>query len=269
MSKRKENRKGAGYGNLILVNAAYGYTGGTPGLVSPWEEQPSVLLERRAAAQLAALLDEIDGWQQLVPVSGWRSQTEQQAIWDDSLKKNGLAFTRRYVAVPGHSEHQTGLAIDLGLRQAEIDFICPDFPYEGICQRFRQRAAAYGFVERYPAGKEAITGIGHEPWHFRYVGAPHAGLMAERGMVLEEYLAFLRQNTAAAAPLRCRANGKEYRVWWTDGQGADPAAGSAAGARQPFHTEHAGYDAVSGDNLGGFVVTREREENDGAAAGVG
>lgn len=254
MSGREERRANTGRGSLILVNASYGCTVDTPGLAALWEEQPSVLLERQAAVQLAALLDEIDGWQQLVPVSGWRSQAEQQAIWDDSLKKNGPAFTRRYVALPGHSEHQTGLAIDLGLRKAKIDFIRPDFPYEGICQRFRRQAAAHGFVERYPAGKEAITGIGHEPWHFRYVGAPHAALMTERGMVLEEYLAFLRQNTAAAAPLRCKAGGKEYGVWWTE---------------KPGRAGNAGSRAVSGDNLGGFVVTQERGEHHEFAAGAG
>ena len=52
--------------------------------------------------------------------------------------------------------------------------------------------AQYGWVQRYPAGKEAITGIGHEPWHFRYVGQPHATLMAERDLTLEEYIAWIR-----------------------------------------------------------------------------
>lgn len=265
MSGREERRANTGRGSLILVNASYGCAGDTPGLVALWEERPSVLLERQAAVQLAALLDEIDGWQQLVPVSGWRSRAEQQAIWDGSMKQNGPAFTRRYVALPGHSEHQTGLAIDLGARKAKIDFIRPDFPDEGICRRFRRQAAAYGFVERYPAGKEAITGIGHEPWHFRYVGAPHAALMTERGMVLEEYLAFLRQNTAAAAPLRCKTGEKEYEVFWT----TEPAAGSAGAARQPGCAGNAGSQAVSGDNLGGFVVTQERGEHHEFAAGAG
>ncbi len=113
---------------------------------------------------------------------------EQTQIYEDSLRENGGEFTKKFVALPGCSEHQTGLAIDLGLCKEEIDFICPDFPYEGICQKFRQMAPDYGFVERYPAGKEKVTGIGHEPWHFRYVGRPHARIMTDRGLVLEEYL---------------------------------------------------------------------------------
>ena len=105
-----------------------------------------------------------------------------------SLAENGREFTEQYVARPGCSEHQTGLAIDLGLRLPEIDFIRPYFPYDGLAGRFRQLAAEYGFVERYPQGKEAVCGIAHEPWHFRYVGRPHALIMQKRGLTLEEYL---------------------------------------------------------------------------------
>ena len=56
-----------------------------------------------------------------------------------------------------------------------------------LCRLFRLAAPEFGFVLRYPAGKEHITGIGHEPWHFRYVGRPHAGEMALCGLTLEEY----------------------------------------------------------------------------------
>lgn len=107
-------------------------------------------------------------------------------------KKRAEVFTKKFVALPYCSEHQTGLAMDLGLNKEEIDFICPDFPYEGICQEFREAAPSYGFVERYIKGKEKITGISAEPWHFRYVGTPHAKIMEEHGWVLEEYLSFLR-----------------------------------------------------------------------------
>ena len=96
----------------------------------------------------------IGGWNHIAPVSGWRSQEEQQSIWNESTEENGADFTAKYVAQPGHSEHQTGLAIDLGLRREKLDFIRPSFPYSGICEIFRQKAARYGFIERYPAGKE-------------------------------------------------------------------------------------------------------------------
>ncbi len=175
---------------LVLVNLQNAYPAGTEqDLVAVQGSYPDILMEREAALALSRLMAQIDGWRFIAPVSGWRSQAEQQSIWDQSLRDHGLEFTRQFVALPGHSEHQTGLAIDLGLRAKEIDFIRPNFPYDGICQTFRELAPAYGFIERYPKGKEAVTGIAHEPWHFRYVGIPHAEKMTRRGLTLEEYLA--------------------------------------------------------------------------------
>lgn len=171
---------------LVLVNARHACPEEVPDLVAVGDSP--VLLERETARALEALMAELDGWRSIVPVSGWRSFQEQEDIYQSSLAEYGRSFTQKYVALPGHSEHQTGLAIDLGLKGPELDFIRPAFPYEGICQTFRERAADFGFVERYPAGKETIIGIAHEPWHFRYVGQVHARELVRRGLVLEEYL---------------------------------------------------------------------------------
>lgn len=117
-------------GALILVNPAYAITEEpTNTLIPACDAVPDILLDRSAAVLLNQLMREIHGWRSIVPVSGYRPLWEQQNIWDDSLRDSGLEFTRKYVAVPGHSEHQTGLAIDLGLKQEHIDFICPEFPY--------------------------------------------------------------------------------------------------------------------------------------------
>lgn len=194
MSVTKTSKNDIYSGDLILVNAMHGIVSEvTAPLVPVHPSAPSILMCSHAADALNRLMREIDGWTSIVPVSGWRSREEQQKIWDDSLEENGIAFTRKYVAVPGHSEHQTGLAIDLGLRQEPLDFICPAFPDSGICRIFREKAAGHGFILRYPAGKEKITGIAHEPWHFRYVGIPHAEIMTREGLVLEEYIDFIRQ----------------------------------------------------------------------------
>lgn len=174
---------------LILVNQKHAYpVSAEQNLVMVHGDFPDILLEREAVRALSRLMEEINGWQYIVPVSGWRGFAEQQKIYSDSLRDNGREFTAQYVALPGHSEHQTGLAIDLGLRRPDVDFIRPTFPYEGICQQFRELAPRYGFIERYPAGKEPITGIAHEPWHFRYVGTPHAECITRQGLTLEEYL---------------------------------------------------------------------------------
>lgn len=187
-------RRSVASGYLALVNAAHPWRPeGRLRLVPVNRLDKGVVLQSEAAWQLNRLLKQLTGsaeagWQQIAAVSGWRSQQEQRRIWWQSLAENGRKFTEQYVARPGCSEHQTGLAIDLGLRLPEIDFIRPYFPYTGLAGRFRQLAADYGFVERYPQGKEEVCGIAHEPWHFRYVGRKHALLMQRRGLTLEEYL---------------------------------------------------------------------------------
>lgn len=158
--------------NLILVNPDFPIRETPDDLVSV--NSTKIMLRREAALQLDLLMKEIGGWAGISPVSGFRSLSEQQEIWDNCLKENGIEFTKKYVAIPGHSEHQTGLAIDLGKTQKHIDFIRPEFPDDGICGKFKLKAAKYGFILRYPTGKEHITKISHEPWHFRYIGVPHA-----------------------------------------------------------------------------------------------
>ncbi len=234
-------REQTAQGPLILVNSAHPLrSGSVPELAVPDERFPDVLLERRAAGLLAACVRAAGGERDIVPVSGWRSQAEQQSIWNDTLAKEGEDFTRRYVALPGCSEHQTGLAIDLGKRAEAIDFIRPDFPDEGSCGVFRRLAAKYGFILRYRREKEAVTGIGAEPWHFRYVGAPHAALMEKHGLCLEEYGTFLE-----SGPKHCAlANGRRVEVFRL------ACPGELIEAELPE-----GCCQISGDNAGGFILT--------------
>jgi len=232
-------------GDLILVNRNVPVVGEPEGLTDLGN---GVLLAQPAAQALAALLEAVNAGSSVTPVSGWRSQQEQTEIFDQSLRDSGRAFTEQYVAVPGHSEHQTGLAIDLGLTLPEIDFIRPAFPYSGICQQVRQQAPAFGFIERYPAGKEAITGISHEPWHFRYVGVPHAILMTQRGWTLEEYHQAVKGYPLGGPGLLCQTQGRQYSIYYIE---ADAAGGLALEAGVDCH--------LSGDNEGGLVLTTWKE----------
>lgn len=256
-------------GNLILVNREYGIQPASEEPLAPASDAtPEILLQRCAATLLNQLMQEIQGWHSIVPVSGWRSGEEQQQIWDNTLRESGLAFTEKYVAVPGHSEHQTGLAIDLGLKQEHIDFICPDFPDTGICRIFRQKAAKYGFILRYPAGKEKITGIGHEPWHFRYVGIPHAKIMEENELTLEEYMEFIRQYPHGAKAYRFQSGIQEIAVSFLSGR----HCGCTFPDKADFPTLHVNTApvsavinlpdhhpyTVSGNNIDGFILTEWR-----------
>lgn len=240
-------------GNLLLVNAHYPLKATeTRDLIPTDTQMPDVLLKREAANVLRLIFKEILAGNDIVPVSGYRSEEEQTAIYDGSLKSNGEEFTRKFVALPNHSEHQTGLAIDLALNKECIDFICPDFPYDGICERFRNTASHYGFIERYPSEKEQITGIAHEPWHFRYVGYPHSEIMTENGLTLEEYIDFVKQYSSEESPLRIRKTEKNIEILYQKGQ---------AEATTIALPDDAVYQ-VSGNNTDGFIITLWRKNHE-------
>lgn len=210
-------------GTLYLVNRAHPLPEepAAEDLASVRSGQTEVRLHQRAKVMLDQLLAAVGSVGAIVPVSGYRPRAEQQAIWEDALAEHGSAFTETYVARPGCSEHQTGLAIDLGENRPEVDFLCPAFPDSGPCGALRRRAADFGFVLRYPKGKEAVTGIGYEPWHFRYVGWPHAKLMEERHLVLEEYLEWLHDFPLGGEPLRFRGLGRLFELYYLPVWAAD------------------------------------------------
>lgn len=238
-------RGGIHSGLLILVNAEHPIQHMERPVLAPAVPGSDILLDTRAAAMLSGLISRLGAAGEIVPVSGWRSEEEQQEIWDGSMRENGAEFTRKYVALPGCSEHQTGLAIDLALRADSIDFIRPEFPYDGICGRFRALAADYGFVERYQSGKEDLTGIAAEPWHFRYVGRPHARTMCDMGLCLEEYVEYLRSYPYPERLLEVRGEIYEAEVGF-------------AGARDALGLPDAPYQ-VSGNNVDGYIYTLWRK----------
>ena len=247
MMKTIELKKEKVYcGNLLLVNAEYPLKNNNAESLIPADIRfPDILMKRDAAYVLQLVLEKICAGNSIVPVSGYRSLDEQFDIWNVSLRDNGEDFTRKYVALPNHSEHQTGLAIDLGLNEKEIDFIRPDFPYVGSCNEFRKAAPDYGFIERYAKDKEEITGISHEPWHFRYVGYPHSKIMQENGFSLEEYTQFIKAYLEDKKYLFEQAHRAEIEIYYV------PAKDDKTLIKIP---ENCVYQ-ISGNNIDGFVVT--------------
>lgn len=118
--------------------------------------------------------------------SGYRSYEMQQKVWDMFIEKVGLEQTKKQVALPGTSEHQTGIAMDIAfVRDNQFyDDLKEDDPES---QWLMHNAYKYGFILRYPKGKEAITGYMYEPWHYRYVGVKLAKFLTLKGLTLEEY----------------------------------------------------------------------------------
>ena len=120
--------------------------------------------------------------------SSYRSKATQQAIWNEKVnnrikkgqsKSTAEAMVGKSVAIPGTSEHQTGLAVDIKGTKKMYDWLA-------------ENSWQYGFILRYPDDKIKITGIVYEPWHFRYVGKPLAKDIYDSGLCLEEYLENLK-----------------------------------------------------------------------------
>lgn len=133
----------------------------------------------------------------LAGVSGYRSYNTQKGLYNWYVSRDGQEAADRYSARPGHSEHSTGLAMDV----SGIDGACAAtdcFADTPEAAWLAEHAYDYGFIIRYPEGKEDITGYKYEPWHLRYVGVDAAREIRDLGLTLEEYTA-LRAALAASA----------------------------------------------------------------------
>ena len=124
------------------------------------------------------------------------------AIWDDTLAESGAGLHAKVCGASRVQRASDGPCHRPGQGRRRDRLHPPDFPYDGICGAFRRTAAAYGFIERYQRGKEALTGIAPEPWHFRYVGTPHALLMDANGLCWRSTAIFCGRGPA---PAPCRA----------------------------------------------------------------
>lgn len=114
-------------------------------------------------------------------ISGYRSYDKQEKLHDEYVKKDGKEVANTYSALPGHSEHQTGLAFDIGSVERS-------FADTSEAKWIEENAHLYGFIVRYPKGKSDITGYIYEPWHVRYLGIDIATDVKNSGLTLEEYL---------------------------------------------------------------------------------
>lgn len=177
-------------------------------LVNPWNPLPEDFaietaevegkyqLDARAVEPLRHMLADCraDGLDPII-CSAYRTNEYQTKLFDKQVRKQrgkglpddaAVAAAAEVVAVPGTSEHQLGLAVDLCARSYQL----LDEGQEGTAefQWLRAHCAEYGFIVRYPDGTTDVTGIIYEPWHFRYVGEQAAREITDAGITLEEYV---------------------------------------------------------------------------------
>jgi D-alanyl-D-alanine carboxypeptidase len=119
-------------------------------------------------------------------VSGYRSYDRQLKIFQNNIRNQGKEHTLMYSAVPGASEHQSGLSIDLSTASLSGQLL-PSFADTSEGQWLKKNAYKFGFIIRYPKGKEKITGYAYEPWHIRYVGRGLSKYIYEHNLTLDEY----------------------------------------------------------------------------------
>ena len=182
-------------GNLILVNKFYhlkeDYTpNDLINLSGQYNKGANSKMRKEAAEAFmkmvdAAKLENII----LYNMSAFRSYDYQVNLYNKYIKRDGKAAADKYSARPGYSEHQSGLCSDL-------NNISDSFDGSDEAIWLKNNAYKYGFILRFPKGKEDITGYKYEPWHYRYVGLEAAKIIYEDDITLEEYYAYYIENTS-------------------------------------------------------------------------
>ena len=197
------------------------------------------------------------GCKKVLVTSGFRSYQTQKELYEYRVKTQGEEKAKLYVALPGTSEHHAGLAIDMVIFTDGRQYYFPE--YEDAAWLI-DNAPDYGFFLRYTEKMQEITGCAAEPWHYRYVGAPHARLITDMDISFEEYHEYLHTFTWNTERLLILEDGTTDV---TDGFRL-PETGHmvyyvpAAEGDVTYIPVPPDYDyEISGDNYSGFIVTVE------------
>jgi D-alanyl-D-alanine carboxypeptidase len=224
-------------GYLALVNRRHGISTELDGelLVSVWPTVPVRIIEGMYLhpTALQAISDMMDTARNydvgtFFVSSGFRNRDRQSALYNNGAN-------RAFALPPGHSEHHIGLAADImivGISQTEMSNSAGG-------RWLADNSYRYGLILRYPQGATHITGIEFEPWHFRYVGRPHAYYMQQHNLVLEEYIELIQHSGGFSFEM----DGKTYHLSHQMPQGGM--------INVPTELEF----IVSNDNMGGYIVT--------------
>ena len=243
-------------GDLILVNEEHQYFGGDEDLVSitdmNYENEISCFtavdstytILRRVYGPMAEMIQDFyDKYNNdtLIIYGSYRTTEFQQQLYEDDLAQSGDGESTR-VAKPGFSEHETGLAFDF------TESVNHDYNGTGDFAWINANCFKYGFIVRYTEAKQRLTKIQDEPWHFRYVGIPHAYYMDSKDLCLEEYIDLVREHPYDGEHLEFSDNeGNDYEVYFV----ASDDGSEKTTVPVPTGTRY----EISGNNVDGFIVT--------------
>ncbi len=257
-------------GNLILVNYKYPYVFPEDNdLVSMFDTEKvysvnttETYLKKEALDSFKALTEELyenSGCDGILVSSAFRTMEKQREIYDDRVERYGSEYAASYVAVPGYSEHHTGLSLDISI--LADDGYTYDIEDYADAAWFMKNYSNYGYILRYPVHKAAITSIDYEGWHYRYVGLPHSLIIKEKDFCLEEYIDYLRNFTFDKKLLVFSEITKtfsevpydEYKI--SNGDSIIYYVPSSNGSETEIPTFDGVEYEISGNNVDGFIVT--------------
>ncbi|WP_256992633.1 D-alanyl-D-alanine carboxypeptidase family protein [Paenibacillus sp. XY044] len=177
VNKQRSLPEGYAPGDLVEPDVPFTFDG-------PHEKRH---MRKEAAAALETLFaGAAQAGMELRAVSGYRSYQRQEAVYEHHVRTKGAGEAARVSAVPGTSEHQTGLTMDVSSPSVG-NVLGSVFGSSQEGRWLAAHAAEYGFIVRYPEGLESITGYVYEPWHIRYIGTVLAPDIARSGLALEDY----------------------------------------------------------------------------------
>lgn len=241
-------------GSLILVNGGNEYKWNEDGMKSIMEVRNNddtdcyevmdndVMARAEAAEAMNSMIKDFSketGHTDIRVDSAYRSVEEQQSIYDSAEDKTN-------VSEPGFSDYHTGYSIDLNVVSEEGESL--DFDGTGDYEWFMKNCYKYGFITRFPEGKDSLTGQSYRPWHFRYVGIVHAAYMFQNGLCLEEYIKKLESFPYDGTHLETvDPSGKKYEIYYFAADTATTLTSVAVPSGSEFE--------ISGNNSNGFIVT--------------
>jgi D-alanyl-D-alanine carboxypeptidase len=201
-----------------------------------------LLIAEDAIAPLNRMLNDFyynTGVNAVLATSGHRTYEYQQYLFDKEVALVGPEEAALWVAQPGASEHHSGLAIDFAVYYDSGEY--HDYDGSGDFAWINENCHKYGYIVRYKPDKQHITGIAYEPWHFRYLGVPHATKVTELELCYEEYIDYLR-DYSYDSPLSIETDeGEVYKAYYCEGLNV-------------YVPKNIDYE-ISGNNIDGFIVT--------------
>lgn len=174
--------------NIVLVNKNYklsnDYTPDDLELVSNIYANDNKYLRKEAKEAFEKLSHDASNLgYKIIAVSTYRDYNYQERLYNEYVKEKGKEYADKCSARPGHSEHQTGFAVDVMGSNNDYDEFEKSIEFEWM----KNNSYKYGFILRYPQDKTKITGFKYEPWHYRYVGVEVAKIIFKEDITLEEY----------------------------------------------------------------------------------